>query len=330
MSKSKKYKIAVIGPIPRDFIITYRGQEIRKYGCITHPVVVLSKLLGDKAEIIPVSHVRKVDHPEVMKIIKDLPGVNLEHISSDKDRGDVIYLRFLDQNERVKTMMAFMAPILIDDVKTILDSDIFLFLPVTDFEVTLDSLRFVKEHSKGLVIFDAHGPTKTMTGLGDRLSKFWVDRDLWLPYIDILKMNRKEAKYCWYKKKYSLEELEDDIPLARSELPNFARHCFKFGVKALYITWDVAGCLLYTADQHGEPLETVIPAMHVDDVVDSTGCGDSFAGGLAFGMITTDDYIKAGQYANVMGAQCTQGPGFQCFKSLEETKKMISDTYGEK
>jgi adenosine kinase len=325
----KKYKIAIIGPIPRDHIITYKGQEIRKYGCITHPVVVLSKLLGESADITPISHIRKIDEPEIKEILQDLPGVDMQYVSSEQDQGDVIELRFLDQTERVKIMRAFMNPITVEDVKNILDSDVFLFLPVTDFEVSLDTLRFVKEHSDGLVIFDAHGLTKAMTGLGDRLSKFWIDRDLWLPYIDILKMNRKETKYCWFKKRYSLEQLEDDTPLDSSELPNLARHCFKFGVKALYITWDVKGCLVYTPDENGEPQEQLVTPVPVDNIVDSTGCGDSFAGGLTFGLLTGRDYIKAAQYGNALGAQCTQGPGFNCFKSLSETNKMIHKTYDE-
>ena len=191
----------------------------------------------------------------------------------------------------------------------------------------MDSLKFIKAHSDGLVIFDAHGPTKTMTALGDRLSKFWIERDLWLPYIDVLKMNRKEARYCWFKKRYTLEQLEEEAPLEKSELCDFAKHCFEFGIKALYITLDVKGCLLFTANEHGELQQKLIPAVSVTDIVDSTGCGDSFAGGLAFGLLTSGDYIKAAQYANALGAQCIQGSDFEGFKSLTETQQIIQHTY---
>ena len=39
------YNIAVIGPIPRDRITTYKGEVFEKYGCVTHPVIAISKLL---------------------------------------------------------------------------------------------------------------------------------------------------------------------------------------------------------------------------------------------------------------------------------------------
>jgi hypothetical protein len=328
---TKKYQIAVIGPIPRDHITTYKGRVIEKYGCITHPTVVLSNLLGDSAQIISVSHIRKVDEPAIMAILKDLPGVDVRYVDSEQDQGDVIELRFLDQTERVKSMRAFMNPITVNDVKNILDSDVFLFLPVTDFEVALETLKFIKEHSDGLIIFDAHGPTKTVTALGDRLSKFWIDRDLWLPYIDILKMNRKETRYCWLKKRYTLDQLENDIPLDATELPNFAKHCLKYGVKALYITHDVKGCLVYTEDANGELREETVPGVPVDNIIDSTGCGDAFAGGLAYGLLTTNnDYIKAAQYANALGAQALQAINFEGFKSLKETEQIIHNTYDTK
>ncbi|MBN2690134.1 MAG: carbohydrate kinase family protein [Gammaproteobacteria bacterium] len=324
----KKYKIAVIGPIPRDHITTYKGQEVDKYGCITHPIVVLSKLFGDEADIYPVTHIRKSDLEPISKIFSDLPGVKQDYIYTKHDGGDIINLRFIDQNERVKTMTGFMPPITSEDIKPLLDSDLFLFLPVTDFEIPLETLKSIKQHSNGITILDAHGPTKTMTVLGDRLLKLWIDRDNWLPYIDVLKMNLNEAKCCWFKTDCELEELEEDEPLPLEEIPNFARHCFKFGVKALYITLDVRGALVYFQD-NGDLKEVLVPAVPVDimNIVDSTGCGDTFAGGLAYSLLTNGDYVEAAKYANVMGAQCLQGVSFESFQPLTEVKKVIENTY---
>jgi len=67
----------------------------------------------------------------------------------------------------------------------------------------------------------------------------------------------------------------------------------------------------------------------VDHVVDTTGCGDSFAGGLGFGLLEDrDNYIRAAKYANALGAQRTQGRTFEVFKTKGETDKMILDSYG--
>ncbi len=63
------------------------------------------------------------------------------------------------------------------------------------------------------------------------------------------------------------------------------------------------------------------------DVVDTTGCGDSFAGGLAYGFSLYNDPIKAAQYANALGAFRTQGKTFEVFKNKEETDLLISKYY---
>jgi adenosine kinase len=65
-------------------------------------------------------------------------------------------------------------------------------------------------------------------------------------------------------------------------------------------------------------------------VIDTTGCGDSFAGGVGFGLLQKPtDYVGAARYGNALGALRTQGKTFAVFKSLEETNKMLQETYFE-
>ena len=64
--------------------------------------------------------------------------------------------------------------------------------------------------------------------------------------------------------------------------------------------------------------------------MDTTGCGDSFAGGLAYGFTVHDDPKTAAQFANVLGARRTQGKGFDVFKSLEETQNILRIHYSDR
>lgn len=326
MLKKKKFKVAVLGPIPRDHITTCQDEVIEKHGGILQSVVGLSKLWGKDATIVPVTHVRKIDLKPIQEILADYPNVDTSHITAESDYGDIIRLRFLDQNKRVEKQSGFMDPIVPKDVRNLLDCDAYVFLPVTDFEIALETLQFLKKYSNGLILFDAHGPTTLVTALGDRLMKFWVERDLWLPYIDILKMNIDEAKCSWFHKKYTLPELENDYKLPIEELPAFADHCINHGCKAVYITLDSQGCRIYYREKNTTK-EVEMHAMKVEKVVDTTGCGDSFAGGIIFGLLECKDYIKAGHYANALGAQRTQGKTYAVFKSREETDEMIKKNY---
>lgn len=321
-------KIAVLGPIPRDHIVTHQGDLIQKWGCVTHPVIALSALAGKKIEIIPVCHVREVDLDNVKEVFKGYAGVNLDHLSSKNDQGDIISLKFIDMNNRIERQTGFMDPIMPNDVKSLLDCKVFVFIPISDYEISLETLKYLKKNSNGIVIFDAHGPTTACLFNGERQRKFWIDRDQWLPYIDVLKMNLEEAYASWFKKEYETRDYYvESEEVDRDSLREFAVHCINLGVKCVYITVDSRGCLTYF--MKGKKLvEEMVPAVKVENVIDTTGCGDSFAGGVGFGLLQkAGDYISAARYGNALGALRTQGKTFAVFKSLEETDKLIQATY---
>jgi len=323
-----KRKIAILGPIPRDTIITYQKEKIKNYGCITHPAVALAKLNESHLEIIPVSHVRKTDEKPIKAMLKPYDQINLDHITSDEDRGNVIQLEYIDQNKRMEKQLGMMNPIVPEDIKDIMDCDAFVFLPISDFEITLDTLQYIKEKSKGIIIFDAHGPTNGVATDGTRFHKFWVDMKSWLPYIDILKMNLEESQCCYVKPEYSLQELEGEQKLDTSHLPALAEECLNAGLKTLIITVDADGCLIFTKEK-GQIKQTEVPSMKMAHVVDTTGCGDTFAGGLAYGLLNNPgNFVVASKYANALAARRTQGKTFEVFKTIQETQKMMLEYYG--
>ncbi len=325
------FKVAALGPIPRDQITTHSGERLLRYGCVLYTTAVLSALMGGAGEVVPVSHLRCSDTEPVHRLLERLPGVTTTHVSNRTDSGDVIDLRYIDQNRRIERQTGFMSPIAVADVAGLHNCDAFVFVPVTDFEVSLDVLRFIKQTSHGLIILDAHGPTTTATRHGERLYKYWIDRDLWLPHVDILKMNREEAACTWYAAEYQASELDarrhgHDLPL--DDLPELAEHCLNLGVSALYVTLDEDGCVVYFRDDGGKMQEHFVRQVPVDRVIDTTGCGDSFAGGLAFGLLSTGDYVEACQYANAAGAQRCASADQLRYLSLEDTRRQIRETYG--
>ena len=51
--------VAVLGPIPRDRIITHNGETFEKYGCALYTVAALAALLDPDDRIHPIVHVRR-------------------------------------------------------------------------------------------------------------------------------------------------------------------------------------------------------------------------------------------------------------------------------
>ena len=324
---AEAFDIAVLGPIPFDRITTYQGERIEKFGCAIYTTAALSALMRDRGRILPVAHVRKGELAAIRELLAALPGVDVDHVTADADQGDVITLRYVDQNQRIERQTGFMNPITADDIVDLMAVDAFVCVPITDFEVPLGTLQAIKAESDALIVFDAHGPTNCCTRHGERALKFWVERDLWLPYIDILKMNRDEAGCCWFGNDYDLETLQNVGELPMDQLPKLAAHCLERGVKALYVTLDEHGCAVYFKDPAGRMREHVVKRVAVDQVVDTTGCGDSFAAGLAFGYLHTKDFVKACWYGNAMGAQRCTGSGLAVYRDLDDTERQIADTY---
>ncbi|HMP98927.1 MAG TPA: hypothetical protein PKC24_04035, partial [Cyclobacteriaceae bacterium] len=224
-------KIAVLGPIPRDHIVTWQGEIITRYGAVSHPVIALSKLIGAHNQVIPVSHIRKQDEAAIKAEFKDYPNVITDYITSDEDRGDVISLKFLDKNNRLEQQTGFMNPILPDDIQDLMDCHVYVFVPISDYEISLDTLAYIKANSNGVIVFDAHGPTTACLINGKRERRFWLERDQWLPFIDVLKMNAEEAACCWFKEEFDVDEMAKEQELTEEERRKFAHHCIDKGVK---------------------------------------------------------------------------------------------------
>ena len=240
----------------------------------------------------------------------------------------MVELRYLDQNRRAERQTSFMNPVLPADIDKVLDADMFVCVPITDYEVGQPTLRYIKEHSQAAVVLDAHGPATTLTRSGERHPRVWADQDVWLPYVDILKMNLDEASSTWLGE--SAEVTPDPPKLSDEQLRDLGQHCLDRGVGAVCITLDERGCVVFYPDGSGGVAEEFVDRIEVKHVVDTTGAGDSFAGGLGYGYLAYRDYVVACQYGNAMGAQRCTGTELNVYLSREETERQILAAYGSR
>ena len=105
-------------------------------------------------------------------------------------------------------------------------------------------------------------------------------------------------------------------------------HCLDRGVGAVCVTLDERGCVAFYRDGSGRVAEEFVDRIEVEHVVDTTGAGDSFAGGLAYGYLAYRDYVVACQYGNAMGAQRCTGTELNVYLPREETERQIRAAYG--
>lgn len=317
--------VAVLGPIPRDHIVTHTGDELSKYGCALYTTLALSALLGDNGTVLPIVNVAEQDESAIKAILATRSNIDLTGVRAVGDRGDVVELRFVDQNNRIESQTGFMAPIRPQDVEFALHADAFVCVPITDYEVGQATLEYLRANSSGVILLDGHGPTSTLSAGGERVRRLWIDLDEWLPSIDILKMNLEEAGCSWTPGAGDSRQPGD--PISTEELDAFAAHALAHGVKALCITLDESGCLAYSLDSSGQVVASEVGRIPIEHVVDTTGCGDSFAAGMAFGYLLDGSMVTACRFGNAMGAQRASATTLDAYLPFEETSAQIDAAY---
>ena len=103
-------------------------------------------------------------------------------------------------------------------------------------------------------------------------------------------VNDYEAQMLCERTGQSLEQLADNVA-------------------ALVVTRGAEGAWIFTGGKRID-IETVQP----DAIIDPTGCGDAFRGGLLFGLANGYDWQKAGRLASLMGAIKIAHAGPQNYK----------------
>ncbi len=96
------------------------------------------------------------------------------------------------------------------------------------------------------------------------------------------------ARYC------TLNSYEARLMCEKTgrEIPDLARD-----VDALVVTHGAEGAHIYTDGQRID-----VPCVKAESIVDPTGCGDAFRGGLLYGIANGMDLERSGRLASVMGS----------------------------
>jgi len=108
------------------------------------------------------------------------------------------------------------------------------------------------------------------------------------------------------------------------ERTGYSPHEIAERVDALIVTRGGEGSHIYTQDQRID-----IPVAGAPDVVDPTGCGDAYRGGLLYGLLHGLDWETTGRIAALMGAikiqhHGTQNHGFEA----DEFRQLFRDVFG--
>lgn len=308
-------KFGIVGPISKDRVVWPNGESVCKYGAVAYSAAVLAKLLeGTDDCIVCLSHVSPDDADEVARLL-DHANISLAGIHALRKTGAAIDLRYLDQHERISSQTQVMTPFSVAEFHVLDDCDYIVLMPLNESDIPLELLSRLRSRSSALIFLDVHGLITGIDGEGRRYKKNWRQPAEWLPNIDILKMNDKEAS--WAAGRF-LHGFGDYL--------QYALDMLKRGLTACWITFGDQSSLL--AWRRGnKTFWATVPVTDAGKVVDTIGCGDAASAGFIYGYARMHSPLVAVVMGNMLGSVKASICEIADFPTRPEVQHMLYQHY---
>lgn len=200
-----------------------------------------------------------------------------------------------DTNHRTQRVTAKADPFTVDKLADV-KGDIFHLGTLLADDFSTEVLRELSR--RGRVSVDAQGYLREVVG-NDVRAVDWLDKEEAFRYIDILKANEHEM----------------EVLTGSTDPSEAAARLAAMGIDEVVITLGSEGSMILS-----EGKEHHISAFPPRDVVDATGCGDTYMAGYLYCRSIGKEIEESGHYA---AAMCTlklevNGPFRGCGKDVEE------------
>lgn len=288
----KETDICCIGHITLDKIVTPRMTVHSPGGTAFYFAHAMSSLHADNFLL-----VTSLAESE-MKAVDDIRALGIEVTVLPSRKSVYFENRYgEDQNHRTQRVLAKADPFTPEGVAGIKARYYHLGSLLAD-DFSIDIIKALSE--KGIVSVDAQGYLREVRG--DKVYPVdWSDKLEALRYIDILKVNEHEAA----------------VLTGATDPRRGAEILAGWGVKEVVLTLGSMGSVILA---EGHAYE--IPAFTPTDIVDATGCGDTYMAGYLYMRNKGAGYEEAGRFAAAMCTIKLQATGpFR--SSAEEVRQLI-------
>lgn len=214
--------------------------------------------------------------PSEYKAVEEMrsAGIQVEVLPSKK----TVYFENVygeNQDNRTQRVLAKADPFTVEELKNE-EARIFHLGSLLSDDFSLDVVKLLS--GKGILAVDAQGYLREVRGQ-KVFPVDWKDKREALKYIDILKVNEHEA----------------EVLTGYKDAKQAALQLAEWGVKEVLLTLGSLGSLIYA-----EGVFHQIPAYPPKEVVDATGCGDTYAMGYLYMRNKGASYEEAGCFAAAM------------------------------
>lgn len=240
-----------------------------------------------------ISHLKDTKHyqlvtalaPSEFKAVEDIraKGIKVTVIPSHR----TVYFENTygeNQDNRSQRVLAKADPFTVEQLENI-NAHIFHLGSLLADDFSLDVVKYLS--TKGILAVDAQGYLREVRG--EKVYPIdWTDKVEALKYIDILKVNEHEM----------------EVLTGQTDIKQAALQLAKWGVKEVLITLGSLGSIIYAEGTFHK-----IPAYPPKDIVDATGCGDTYATGYLYMRNKGASYEEAGCFAAAMSTLKLEASG---------------------
>jgi sugar/nucleoside kinase (ribokinase family) len=189
-----------------------------------------------------------------------------------------------NQNNRTQRVLAKADPFSVDSLKDI-NANIFLLGALLADDFPLELVEYLS--TKGLIAIDSQGYLREVREQ-NVYPIDWENKIETLKHVDILKVN----------------DLEMEVLTGMKDIRQASQQLYDWGVKEVLVTLGSLGSIIYDGKDYYK-----IPAYKPNEVVDATGCGDTYITGYLYKRAKGAGIEEAGKFAAAMATIKIEGSG---------------------
>jgi hypothetical protein len=321
-------KFGVIGEPCIDFI--HRGgKESKSLGGILYSAVSLA-VIASNDEVYPIMNLGSDEYDNIVSFLGKFPNIKTDFINRTEHKTRVVnlYYKGLDVEfecpktgkrktyDREENSTEPTLPIEYDLIKPALNNvDAILINMVSGVDITVDTLKKIRENFGGYVHLDIHNIVMQTDEHGGRTQSSINNWEKWCKSSDTLQMNESELHVITPEK---LSEYKFAERVLTEGDENYG--------KALVVTRGKSGVSLFRkvkkkvmSEEYFEIDKSDLAAIETNHFADSTGCGDVFASAFFYRYISNGkhDYKTSLNFANRMASIKTKIMGVEELHKLK-------------
>lgn len=278
--------ICCIGHITHDKVITPKFEAHMPGGTAYYFSKALSKFNNKSYNLVTAVG---NDNLHVIDELRE-EGIEVKVIPS---KNSVFFENKYEENmsDRSQRVLAKADPFTVDKLKDV-KARIFHLGTLLADDFSFDVIKFLSQ--QGIVSVDIQGYLRKVIGNQVVPIDYELKR-MAMPYIHILKANEREM----------------EVLTGKTDPYEAAHILADWGCKEILLTLGENGSIIFANDNFYE-----IPAIKAKEVIDTTGCGDTYMAGYLYKRVNGASYKDAGIFAAAMCTLKLQGKG--PFKGTED------------